>query len=421
MANAMDVRLAYGRDGLSVTVPDDAVVVDPLDRPGLEDEPTAVVEGLRNPVAGSPLADLVRPGMRVAIVFPDMTRPMPNRTVLPPLLDELENAGVEAGGITLLCATGTHRPATRDELVELVGRDIVDRFQIVNHVATSDEHVHVGSVDGARVLLDRGYVEADFRIVTGFVEPHFFAGFSGGPKAVCPGLAALETVLEAHSPSRIADPAATWARLDGNPVHEFVRAAAALRPPEFAVDVTINGARQLTGVFAGALPESHRTACAYVHETAIEKVDGLYDVVVSTNAGYPLDRNLYQAVKGMTAAELVVRPGGTIVMAAACVDGIPAEGRFGGLLREARAASDLVRADRPRELDRWQVQVLGRVLARARVFLYSDGLTDAEVRSAFLQPVADVSAAVESALAESTNGARVCVLPHGPLTIATPI
>lgn len=416
----MDVRLAYGRDGLSVTVPDDAVVVDPLDRPGLEDERAAVLDGLRRPVASEPLADLVRPGMRVAIVFPDMTRPMPNRTVLPPLLDELENAGVDASGVTLLCATGTHRPATRDELVELVGRDIVDRYEVVNHVATRDDHVHVGSVDGARVMLDRRYVEADFRIVTGFVEPHFFAGFSGGPKAVCPGLAALETVLEAHSPARIADPAATWARLDGNPVHEFVRAAAALCPPEFAVDVTINGARRLTAVFAGALPDSHRNACAYVHETAIEKVDGQYDVVVSTNAGYPLDRNLYQAVKGMTAAELVVRPGGTIVMAAACVDGIPAEGRFGSLLREARDPRDLVSADRPRELDRWQVQVLGRVLARARVCLYSDGLTDAEVRSAFLEPVADMSAALESALAESANGARVCILPHGPLTVAVP-
>jgi nickel-dependent lactate racemase len=416
----MEVALAYGRNGLEVSVPDDAVVVDPLRRPGLADQEGAVVAALRAPAAGPPLAELIEPGRRVAVVFPDVTRPMPNRTVLPPLLAELETAGADPADTVLLCATGTHRPATRDELVELLGADIVARYAVENHVATSSDHVRVGDVDGAPILLERRYVEADLRIVTGFVEPHFFAGFSGGPKAVCPGLAALETVLEAHSPARIADPRATWAVLEGNPVHEFVRAAAALDPPEFAVDVAINDTHELTAVFAGTPEASHRAACAFVRETAMERVDGLFDVVVSTNGGYPLDRNLYQAVKGMAAAELVVRPGGTIVMAAACADGVPAEGRFGSLLAEAASPRDLMRTDRPSALDRWQVQVLGRVLGRARVDLYSDGLEEAEVRSAFLEPVASPTAAVEAALRAAPSAARVCVLPHGPLTIAAP-
>jgi lactate racemase len=413
------VELAYGRSGLHVEVPDDAVVVQPTMVPPLADEPGAVVEALRRPVAGPPLAELVRPGASVVVVFPDLTRPMPNRTVLPPLLSELERLGVPPDHTRLVCATGTHRAASPDELVELVGEEVAGRYHVSNHIATdADSHVAVGEVDGTPILLERDYVDADVRIVTGFVEPHFFAGFSGGYKGVCPGLAALETVLEAHSPRRIADPAATWAVLDGNPVHEFVRAAAGLAPPEFSLDVTIDGARRLTGVFAGALPDSHRRACAFAERTAVQRVSAPFDVVVSTNAGYPLDRNLYQAVKGMSAAEAIVRPGGTIVIAAECVDGVPAEGNFGRLLAEARTASDLASTDGPSVLDRWQAQVLARVLSRARVRLFSR-LAREDVVAAHLEPADDVGGAVSEALADS-GGSRVCVLPLGPLTIVAP-
>ena len=203
----MRVDLAYGHSGTSVAVPDGATVVVPVDAPALADEAAAVTAALRHPLAGSPLAALVRDARRVAIVFPDLTRPMPNRTVLPPLLTELAEAGVPDDRITLLCATGTHRSATAAEMEELVGAEIVARYTIVDHDATSDAHLRVGDVDGVPVLLQREYVEADVRIITGFVEPHFFAGFSGGPKAVCPGLAATETILEAHHPVASRTPA----------------------------------------------------------------------------------------------------------------------------------------------------------------------------------------------------------------------
>ena len=245
----------------------------------------------------------------MAVVFPDLTRPMPNRTVLPPLLAELARAGVPDDRITLLCATGTHRQASESEMEELVGPDIVARYAIVDHDGTSDAHVAVGEVDGTAVLLQREYVEADLRIVTGFVEPHFFAGFSGGPKAVCPGLAANTTILEAHHPRRIADARATFVTREGNPVHDFVRAAVALAPPHLSLDVAINRARQVTAVFAGPLPAAHDAACAHVQSAAVRAVDAPFDLVVSTNGGFPLDRNLYQAVKGMAAAERIVRPG----------------------------------------------------------------------------------------------------------------
>ena len=279
-----EVRLAYGRDGIVARVPDDAVVVTATDLPGLADEAGAVLEALRTPVAGPGLSGLVRDSgasacarngggtaPRVAVVFPDLTRPMPNRTVLPPLLAELERSGAGPERVDLLCATGTHRLATPEEMVELVGPDIAARYTIHQHRADApEEHVEVGEVDRAPIRIDRRYVEADVRILTGFVEPHFFAGFSGGPKGACPGLAALETILEAHSPARIVDPRATWLLTEGNPVHDFVRAAVALTPPALSVDVAINQQRELTAVFAGPLPAGHAAACRFVERTSVQ-------------------------------------------------------------------------------------------------------------------------------------------------------
>jgi nickel-dependent lactate racemase len=415
------VELAYGRNGTSVEVPDHAEVILPVDAPELPDETSAVRDALARPVTGPPLRDLVGGGFsgRVAVVFPDLTRPMPNRTVLPPLLEELAGAGVPDERIVLLCATGTHRRATAAEMRELVGSEVVARYRIVDHDADGDDHVEVGKVDGVRVRLQRDYVESDVRIVTGFVEPHFFAGFSGGPKGVCPGLAATETILEAHHPRRIADPRATFCTRHGNPVHDFVRAATALAPPLLSIDVAINRERRVTAVFAGPLPAAHDAACAHVAAAAVREVGAPFDLVVSTNGGHPLDRNLYQAVKGMAAADRILREGGTVVMAAACEDGVPAGGAFARLLAEARAPSDLVGARAGPELDRWQAQVLGRVLGRAEVLLHSDGLEERDVRAALLVPVDDLTAAVGDALARLGPTPRVAVLPEGPLTVAT--
>jgi lactate racemase len=414
-----EVRLAYGRQGLLARVPDEAVVLSPTELPGLADEAGAVRDALRAPTLGPPLAELVGPGDRVAVVFPDLTRPMPNRTVLPPLLDELARLGVGPDRVPLLCATGTHRPASAAEMAELVGPDIVARYAIHDHRSDDPDHVDVGTVDGVPVRIDPRYVEADVRILTGFVEPHFFAGFSGGPKGMCPGLAATGTTLEAHSPTRIADRRATWLVTEGNPVHDFVRAAAALAPPTLSLDVAINSRRQLTAVFAGPLPDGHRAACAFVEASAVQRIGERFDVVLTTNAGYPLDRNLYQAVKGMAAAERVVADRGTIVVAAACADGLPAGGPFARLLAEATGPGDLDADTGAPEADRWQTQVLGRVLRRAAVWLHTSGLSDDEVRAAHLEPVADVSAAVARALAAAGPAARLCVLPEGPLTVAT--
>jgi nickel-dependent lactate racemase len=415
------VTLAYGTAGMAVDVPDDAVVVEGREAPALDDEMECVRRSLRAPLAGPTLRDLIGPDVKVVVVFPDLTRPMPNTTVLPPLLAELESAGAGPERVELLCATGTHRQATPAEMAALVGPDIVSRYRIHDHAADDGCHVPVGDVEGTTVLLDRRYVDADIRIVTGFVEPHFFAGWSGGPKGACPGLAATSTILEAHSPGRIADLRATWLVTEGNPVHEFVSAATALCPPDLCVDVTIDRRRRLTGVFTGVLPDSHRAACAFAARSVTQDVDGRFDVVLTTNGGHPLDRNLYQAVKGMAAAERVVADGGIIVMAAACSDGLPGDGAFARILEAATSPQQLLRPDGAGELDGWQAQVLGRVLERAQVWMYSDGLSDRSIASGFMTPRHDVAAAVGDALGRQGRGARICVLPQGPLIVACPV
>jgi nickel-dependent lactate racemase len=411
------VVLSYGEHGLGVEVPDNAVIVESMPRKGLRNERDAVTNALRNPDVGPPLAELVQPGAQVVVVLPDITRPMPNRTVLPPLLDELERLGVSADRIELLVATGTHRPASESELEELVGSEILRRYYVRNHRAGDGRHILVGTVAGVPVLLDRAYVEADVRIVTGFVEPHFFAGFSGGWKAVCPGLADMETILEAHSPVRIADSRATWTNFEGNPVHEFIASAARLAPPTFAIDVAITDERRLVRVFAGRLPDSHRLACEFVRSTVSQEVSGRFDIVLTTNGGYPLDRNLYQTVKGIAAAERVALEGGVILVAAECRDGIPSEGAFGTLLQ--LPLNDLEDAGAPSTLDRWQAQVLARIAHRFRVCVFSDGLSDEDIAGAHLQPIHDIRSALDDELRRRPH-ARLCVLPFGPLTVATP-
>jgi nickel-dependent lactate racemase len=404
---------------LPVDLPETATIVRPRRAAPLPDPVSAVRRALRSPVTGPSLADVVRRQRTVVIVFPDITRPMPNHIVLPALAAELDSLGFGPERVTMLCATGTHRTATRQELAALVGPRIFDGYAIHQHVATDDDHVGVGTVDGTAVLLDRRYVEADVRIVTGFVEPHFFAGFSGGPKAVCPGVAALETILEAHSPHRIADPRATWMELDANPVHRFIASATALLPPDVSVDVALNPARAITAVFAGLLPDAHRGACDHVRHSATHELPFRCDVVVTSNAGLPLDRNLYQAVKGMSAAERVVQPGGDIVMVSSCVDGYPDGDGFARIVRHAPGPAALASADVEPALDTWQAQVLGRVLATATVHLFTDGLTPDQVRAAHLRPIEDPSQAVADLVGRGGRDARVCVLPDGPLTVVT--
>jgi nickel-dependent lactate racemase len=420
----MRVRLAYGRTGLDLEVPADAVVVRSRPVPGLPDEAAAIRAALRAPIGAPALASLVRRGQRVVVVHSDITRATPNRRLLPVLLDELEAAGARPEDISLLNGLGTHRRQTDAELRDLLGPAVVDRYDCRQHDAWDDANlVPVGQTPrGHPVRLNRAFLEADVRVVTGLIEPHFFAGFSGGPKGILPALAGHESVIANHGRDLIADPAATWGMTAGNPIWEEMRAAALMAGPLFLLNVTVNAAREITGVFAGGLLAAHAAGCDFLRGSTLVPVSGPFDVVLATNGGYPLDQNLYQAVKGMSAAGRVVRPGGAIVVAAACEDGLPDHGRYAALLAEGGTPEGvLALLARPgfAAHDQWQVQIQAQLQQRAEVHVFSDGLTSAEIERALLRPSRDLAATVAGLLERGGPAARLCVLPEGPDAIPT--
>jgi nickel-dependent lactate racemase len=414
------VQLAYGERGLTVDLPDKNVtVVAPRYLSALPDESGAVRNALREPIASRPLRELVRPTDRVVIVISDITRPVPNQTIFPPMLGELSH--VPDRQITILNGVGLHRPNTPAELERMLGFEVVARFRIVNHDAHHlDDLIKVGtSRFGGEIWLNREYVEADVRIVTGFIEPHFFAGFSGGQKGVIPGVAGVSTITHNHSAKMIGHSRARWGELQGNPIHEEQREGVSFAPPHFLVNVATNREKRITAVFAGHYIEAHEAGCAFVRDAAMQPVPSRYPIVITTNSGYPLDLNLYQAVKGMAAAEEIVAPGGTIVMAAECREGV-GHGDFADLLHRERtpvAIAGLIERPDFQMLDQWQVQILARILTRHRVLLYSDRIAPDEVRRAHLEPIDSIESAVAELLADYGSDAPICVLPEGPLTI----
>ena len=417
----MIVNLAYGRTGLPVEFPDDrTTVIEPTWLDGLPDQAGAVRQALEHPVGSAPLRERVRPDQTVAISVCDVTRPMPSATVLPVVLEALSH--VPADRIAIMIASGTHRATTRDELVEMLGADIVDGNRIVVHDAFDEAQlVSLGEVDGGiPVWLNRTWTEADVRITTGFVEPHFFAGFSGGPKMVAPGLAGFRTIMRLHDAEMIRSPQARWGVIEGNPIHDGVRAIAARSGVDFSIDVAINRDRQITHVAAGELFTVHRAVREVVRRNAMQAFARPFDVVVTTNSGYPLDQNLYQTVKGMSAAAQVVKPDGVIVCASACADGYPNHGEYLDILTRRDSPDGLlqmINATGHNRHDQWEVQVQAQIQQRAAVLLKTDGLSAEQVRAAHLTPIDDVGAATRDALSRSGPDARICVLPEGPQTI----
>ena len=417
----MIVNLAYGRTGLPVEFPDGrTTVIEPTWVDGLPDQAGAVRQALERPIGSAPLRERVKRDETVAISVCDVTRPMPSATVLPVVLEALSH--VPADRIAIMIASGTHRATTRDELVEMLGADIVGRNRIVVHDAFDDaELVSLGEVDGGvPVWLNRTWVEADVRITTGFVEPHFFAGFSGGPKMVAPGLAGFRTIMRLHDAEMIGSPRARWGVVEGNPIHDGIRAIAARSEVDFSVDVAINRDRRITHVAAGEIFAVHRAVREVVRRNAMQAFDRPFDVVVTTNSGYPLDQNLYQTVKGMSAAAQVVKRDGTIVCASACADGYPDHGEYLEILTRRDSPDGLlamINAPGHNRHDQWEVQVQAQIQQRADVLLKTDGLSDEQVRAAHLIPIDDVGAATRDALSRSGPDARVCVLPEGPQTI----
>lgn len=316
----MKIQLAYGKTGLEVEFPDGRTsVIEPSHVAGLVDERAAFMDALANPIAAKPLEQMVRSTDKVCIVFSDITRATPNERIIPWLLEALERSGTKRENITLLNGVGTHRANSQEELEKMLTQQVVAKYQVINHQPRDPaELMKVGVTrHGNEVWLNRHLIASDLRIVTGFIEPHLFAGFSGGPKGIMPGVAGQRTVERNHGAAMIVHQNATWGITFGNPLwEEMLECAQMVNQRLFLINVALNNERQITRVFAGDLVEAHREGCKFVKHTAMQPVDEAFNIVVTTNSGYPLDQNLYQAVKGMSAAARIVKKGGTIIIAA---------------------------------------------------------------------------------------------------------
>ena len=420
----MQVRLEYGRCGLDVELPEGRVThaLRYKSAPPLA-KPTEVVRQLlRNPTGSPPLAELAHGCENACILVCDITRPVPNELILWPVLETLERAGIPRDEITILIATGLHRPNEGDELAEMMGRDIVDHFRVENHNGRAlDEHTYLGdSPRGVPIWIDTRYVEADLKITTGLIEPHLMAGFSGGRKVVCPGIVALETVRVWHGPELLEHPNADCGILDGNPVHEENTWIANRAGCDFIVNTVIDENRRPLKFVAGDMQQAFLEGVQFVRGVVTDTVPGPVDVVVTSGAGYPLDTTFYQSIKALTGALPIVKQGGTIIMAAGLSEGIGSP-EFERLFQENDSLEGFVERIMGKDyfvLDQWQLEELAKVRRKAKVKVVSDGLPTETIDRLFVQSAPSVEQAVADSLDEYGSRATLAVIPKGPYVLA---
>ncbi len=414
----MKVKILYGKSGLGIDLKDswDVTVVEPSYVPCVPDPHRALVRSLQHPIGCQPLRQQVSSTDRIAIIFNDITRPTPSRLIINSILDELPH------NIILFNAVGTHRQNTTAELREILGDDLVDRYRIVQNNAVDPEtQVCIGSSSrGNEIWLNRELMACDVKILTGFIEPHFFAGFSGGGKALMPGMAAMRTIMHNHDAHMIAHPQSTWGIREGNPIWDEVNEVLRRIDRTFLMNVAMNRDKEITGIFAGDPDAAHASGCDFVKKNAMVAVPHPFDIVISSNAGYPSDLNLYQAVKGMSAAAQIISPGGAIIVAAECWDGIPDHGSYKDLLCSVRTPKELLAKIMESEVvirDQWQAQIQAQVQLKADVYVHSDHLTDEQIGCALLKPCHRIEETVEMLLERYGPDASICVLPEGPQTV----
>lgn len=416
----MQTHLQYGKVGLQVEIPSNNVtVLAPRFLPGLPDEAVAFAEAVRQPINSQSLKELIRSTDKVAVVIPDITRPLPNDRLLPWLFAELDH--VPAENFVIINGTGSHRVNTPAELDQMVGKEVAARYRIVNHNSHDPATMKLAgkTPDGRAVYFNKEYVEADKRIVMGFIEPHFMAGFSGGYKGIFPAVADIASIMHYHRAEVIGSPRSTWGVLEGNPTQQQIRANGSLLPVDFCINVTLNQKREITRFFCGEVLTAHEQGCAFSKSTVMVACPESFPIVVTTNSGYPLDQNLYQAVKGMSAAAQIVRQDGLIVAASKCNDGFPEHGNFKKLLFEhdsPQAILDTILAPGFSMYDQWEAQLLAIIRLKARTGLYSD-IPAEDVRRAHLEPVTDIQTFVAEELSRIGKDAPIAVLPEGPMTI----
>ncbi|MBI2804641.1 MAG: nickel-dependent lactate racemase [Planctomycetes bacterium] len=419
----MRIKLDYGRTGLDVELPDKNLVgplhirdAEPLANPG-----QAIADAIDNPIGTPPLAQLAKGKKSACILICDFTRPVPNKLILPPLLRILEEQGIDREEILILNATGLHRPNQGAELEEMVGSDIVKHYRIENHFGKRlSDHEYLGTTpNGVPAYIDKRYVHADLKITTGLIEPHLMAGYSGGRKVICPGIAALETVKIWHGPKFLEHPRADCGFVDGNPVHEENTRIAKMAGCDFIVNVCIDGQRRVTWVGAGHMEKAWHEGVRFVEGVVRVPVPEPMDIVVTSSAGYPLDATWYQAIKGLTGCLPIVKQGGTIVLAASLSEGIGSP-EFQHLIADNPDLPAFIQRILGNDyfvMDQWQLEEFVKVFKRCKVKVVTQGLDAETLRKCHVEAAPSVEQAVADCLKDYGPAAKIAVIPKGPYVL----
>ena len=419
-----NVVLKYASEGLKVSLPDTpnfVGILKPRSRPVLEDPATAIAAAIRQPIEVPALRDLAKGRRNAVIVISDLTRPVPNKLILPPLLADLEAAGIARADITILIATGIHRPNEGDELVRLVGDDIARKYRTINHFSKNDGDMsYAGTImDGTPVYVNSVYANADLKILTGFIEPHMWAGYSGGRKSILPGISSVKTLQFMHGPEMVAHPNVVYGKLEGNPFHEAGLQIMERVGADFIVNVTLNTEKQVTGVYAGHPVKAHLQGAIELEQFCTTYLDEPLDFVVTTNAGAPLDVNLYQTSKGIAGVAPVLKQGGEIVIASRCPEGLGSD-EFVASMDEFTTPQDWIRRALAHEffyLDQWCAQEIFKWMGDHPIHLHSEGVSDTDKTRYGFIPVQDIQATVETLLQKYGPNARWAIVPDGPYLI----
>lgn len=418
----MSLTFAFGKKGLPVDPPagpDYKILEAKWARP-LDDADAAIAAALDRPIGTLPLAELARGRDSAAINVCDITRPAPNRLTLPHVLKRLHDAGIPRERTTILIATGLHRPATPEELNEILGPEIAASYPIVNHNARCrEEHRDLGfTKSGTPVLIDERFVSAGLHITLGFIEQHLMAGFSGGRKLIAPGVAYQDTIKTLHSPRFMRDQRAVEGSIEENPLHRELLEIAQMAGHHFVLDVVLAEGRKIAAVFAGDPRQAHQQGIDFVRRETVERLDGKVSAAVTSSAGYPLDLTFYQVVKGVTAASHLVQPGGVILLMAECAEGAGAH-EFARMIKESRGAAEYLASIAESEvtIDQWQLEKLALVCQTHRVWWYVPGLPQ-EYHPYVWGKLFHSPEAALAALAEEMTGQSVALIPEGPYVFA---
>jgi len=418
------MKFDYGKEGIEISL-DPSWNVDifhPKTQKTLDNPVNAIINSIKNPIGSKRLREIInkkRNLNQVCIVVSDATRPVPSHIILEALIKLLNEYGINDDHILILVATGLHRPSHEDELERIIGKSLKNRLKVIDHSANDENSlIYLGKTsDNSPIFINKLYYESDLKILTGYVEPHFFFGFAGGRKSIVPGIAGQETIQANHSADNISSQFARFGFYKENPLHKNAIEIMNKVGVDFIVNVCINEEHKITQVAAGDVEGVHETLVKYQLKHVFKEIKDPYDIVICGNGGYPLDLNLYQAVKSMAIGEMGVKEGGTIISVNECADGIGVgQDKFKELLFLKKTAKEIYGKVLKKEIvvpDQWEIQVLTRVLMKAEVYVVSR-LKEDELGNIGLKYVETVEKAIKLGLQKHGENARILILPNGP-------